>query len=221
MNSAQNLFPFDGKLPGPKLLRSTLTSPFGRKVRIAMDVLGLSGRIDVQPADTRDQSDTLRQQNPLGKIPCLILEDGSILYDSRVIIEFLDRWSGQNRLIPEAVDERARILTRATLADGIADAALLMVYEGRFRDPSQISEVWLDHQRGKISRALDAMQTALPDPRKTDVVSISLACALGYLDWRQPVEWRQTYPVIVDWLDEFAAAEAAFGRTERPAEIPA
>ena len=220
-HTAQPVFPFEGKLPGPKLLRSTLTSPFGRKVRIAMEVLGLSGRIAIQPADTRDQGDTLRQQNPLGKIPCLILEDDSILYDSRVIIEFLDRWSGQNKLIPDAVDERARILTRATLADGIADAALLMVYEGRFRDPSQMSEIWLDHQRGKISRALAVMEQALPDPRKTDVVSISLACALGYLDWRKPFEWRSTHPAVVQWLDDFSAAEAAFAKTERPAEMPA
>lgn len=220
MNSAEVLIPCDGVEAAPKLLRSTLTSPFGRKVRMAIEVLGLSGRIDVEAADTRDEDDTLRVQNPLGKIPCLILEDSTALYDSRVIIEYLDRWSGQNKLIPDGVNERARILTRATLADGIADAALLMVYEGRFRQANQISEIWLSHQRGKIKRAMDAMGVALPDPHKTDIVSISLACALGYLDWRKPVEWRGTYPSIVAWLDEFASAEPAFGKTERPAEMP-
>ncbi|MBX2831702.1 MAG: glutathione S-transferase N-terminal domain-containing protein [Rhodospirillales bacterium] len=219
MNSAENLFPYDGKLSGPKLLRSTLTSPFGRKVRIAIEVLGLSGRIELQTADTRDESDTLRLQNPLGKIPCLILEDGSILYDSRVIIEYLDRWSGKNKLIPDAIDERAYVLTRATLADGIADAALLMVYEGRFRQSNQISEIWLNHQRGKIDRALRSMEQNLPDPRKTDIVSISLACALGYLDWRKPVEWRPQHAALVSWLDEFASAEPAFAKTQRPKEV--
>lgn len=219
MNSAENLFTCDGKLAAPKLLRSTLTSPFGRKVRIAMDVLGLSDRIDVQAADTLDESDTLRLQNPLGKIPCLVLEDGEVLYDSRVIIEFLDSWSGQNKLIPEAIDDRARLLTSATLADGIADAALLMVYEGRFRQANQISEIWLGHQRGKIVRAMTAMTERLPDPAKTDVVSISLACALSYLDWRKPVRWRADYPALVSWLDAFSAAEPAFGKTERPLEV--
>lgn len=219
MNSAEILFPFEGQLPAPKLLRSTLTSPFGRKVRIAMDVLGLSKRIEVQAADTRDESDTLRLQNPLGKIPCLVLEDGEVLYDSRVIIEYLDRWSGQNKLIPEQIDDRARVLTRATLADGIADAALLMVYEGRFRQANQISEIWLGHQRGKISRAMAAITERLPDPAKTDVVSISLACALGYLDWRKPVEWRGDFPVLVTWLEAFSLSEPAFAKTERPLEV--
>ena len=92
----------------------------------------------------------------------------------------------------------------------------------RMGDPElKHGEIWLDHQRGKISRALAVMEQALPDPRKTDVVSISLACALGYLDWRKPFEWRSTHPAVVQWLDDFSAAEAAFAKTERPAEMPA
>lgn len=202
----------------PTTLRTTLTSPFGRKVRIAMDVLGLADSIELVPADTRDVEDTLRQQNPLGKMPCLLLEDGTAVYDSTVIMEYLDAWTGRYQLFPKEPTERARTMTRATLADGIADAALLMVYESRFRQPVQVSEVWLSHQRGKVDRGLAAMSSNLPDPKVTDVVSIGLACALGYLDWRQPVEWRSRFPDIVAWLDEFAIEEPAFNRTRRPEE---
>ncbi len=172
------------------VLRSTLTSPFGRKVRMAAAVLGLTERYRLVPADTLDEADTLRQQNPLGKMPCLLLEDGTALYDSRVIIEFLQDEAGSDRLVPKSGLARYTTLTRATLADGITDAALLMVYEGRFRDPATHSERWLAHQRGKVMRGLAAFEREPPDPARTDLVTIALACALGYLDWRKPVAWR-------------------------------
>lgn len=198
-------------------LRSTLTSPFGRKVRIATDVLGLADRVSVVPANTLDECDTLRQQNPLGKLPCLLLADGTALYDSIVIVEFLQEVAGSDRLLPLRGLERYKALTLATLADGITDAALLMVYEGRFRDPGTHSERWLAHQRGKIMRALAAFEAAPPDPRQTDIVAISLACAFGYLDWRKPVEWRPSHPRLVAWLDAFAGYEPALERTRAPA----
>src|SRR5690242_17617728 len=118
------------------VLRSTLTSPFGRKVRMAAAVLGLERRIMLVPADTLNETDTLRQQNPLGKMPCLLLADGTALYDSRVIIEFMQDAAGTDELLPRGGLPRYTTLTRAALADGICDAALLMVYEGRFRDPA-------------------------------------------------------------------------------------
>lgn len=197
------------------VLRTSLTSPFGRKVRIAAQALGLQDRMEIRFADTLDETDDLRQQNPLGKMPCLVL-DGGVLFDSRVIMEYLDALAGGDRLLPAAGLARFQCLTGACLADGMADAALLMVYEGRFRDPERISPRWLDHQRGKIVRALDALQAAPPDPGRTDVASISLACGLGYLDWRKPMEWRGGWPGLVAWLDAFDAAEPAFAGTERP-----
>jgi glutathione S-transferase len=198
------------------VLRSTLTSPFGRKVRMAAAVLGLTDRYRLVPADTLDEADTLRQQNPLGKLPCLLLEDGTALYDSRVIVEFLQDEAGADRLVPKSGLARYTTLTRATLADGITDAALLMVYEGRFRDPATHSERWLAHQRGKIMRALTVLEKAPPDPALTDVATIALACALGYLDWRKPVEWRPAHPRLAQWLADFAAAEPAFDATKAP-----
>lgn len=195
------------------LLRSTPTSPFGRKVRMAIEALGLSGRITVTPADPLDENDTLRQQNPLGKMPCLVLADGSTIYDSGIIIEFLQDFAGTDQLLPLRGRDRYRALTQSRLADGIMDASILVVYETRFRPDLPHSPRWLLHQRGKISRGLAAFEASPPNPNKTDVVSIGLSCALGYLDWRKQVDWRPSYPGLVDWLSRFSAHEPAFEHT--------
>lgn len=195
------------------VLRSTPTSPFGRKVRMAIDVLGLSGRVAITPADPLDESDTLRQQNPLGKMPCLVLADGSTIYDSGIIIEYLQDVVGTDQLLRLRGPERFRMLTLARLADGIMDASILVVYETRFRPDLPHSPRWLAHQRGKIGRGLAAFEASSPDPNKTDIVSIGLSCALGYLDWRKQVDWRPIYPALVDWLNRYAAHEPAFERT--------
>ncbi len=203
-------------MPEQFVLRSTLTSPFGRKVRMAAEVLGMMDRIALVPANPQDEADTLRQQNPLGKMPCLIAADGTAIYDSGVIIEYLDQLAGGGRLLPAGGRARIKALTRARLADGITEAAILVVYEGRFHDPGTQSERWLEHQRGKILRALAAFEAAPPDAAKTDIVAIGLACALGYLDWRKPVQWRADHPQLVKWLAEFAQREPAFECTRAP-----
>jgi glutathione S-transferase len=198
------------------VLRSTATSPFGRKVRMAIEVLGVGHLVTIEPADTLDANDTLRQQNPLGKMPCLLLPDGTAIYDSGVIIEFLAEGAGSDALLPRDGPERYIALTRARLADGITEAALLLVYENRFRDPGTQSERWLTHQRGKAERALGVFEADPPDPARTDIVSIGLSCALGYLDWRRPVKWRDNHPGLVKWLADFARNEPAFERTAAP-----
>jgi len=195
------------------VLRSTVTSPFGRKVRMAIDALGLTGRVTVKPANPLDDNDTLRKENPLGKMPCLILPDGSTIYDSGIIIEFLQDLAGTDRLLPLRGPARFKALTLARLADGIMDASILVVYEGRFRPDLPHSQRWLDHQRGKILRGLAAFEASPPNPENTDVVSIGLSCALGYLDWRKQVDWRAAFPGLVTWLDRFSAHEPAFERT--------
>lgn len=197
------------------ILRSTLTSPFGRKVRMAAEVLGLTPRITLVPADTLDENDTLRRQNPLGKMPCLLLADGTAIYDSGVIVEFLQEIAGSDRLMPLCGLDRYKALTLATLADGLAEAALLIVYEARFREPGTHSERWLAHQRGKVMRALAAFDADPPDLR-TDIVSIALSCALGYLDWRRPLEWRAAHRRLADWLTAFAASEPFYTLTHAP-----
>lgn len=200
------------------VLRSTPTSPFGRKVRMAAQALDLTACLTMVFADTLNEDDTLRTQNPLGKLPCLLLENGTALYDSHVIIEFLQEAAGTERLLPSRGLARYQALTRATLADGITEAALLMVYESRFRDPSTHSPRWLAHQRGKVMRGLAAFETAPPDESNTDIVSIGLTCALGYLDWRKPVDWRQTYPGLAHWLEAFTQHEPAVALTHAPAD---
>ncbi|BCP52963.1 glutathione S-transferase [Kaistia sp. 32K] len=163
-------------------------------------------------ADTTNPNDTLRQQNPLGKIPALILEDGFVLYDSRVIIEYLDHLAGGDRVIPTDPARRYRVLGLQALADGIADAALLQVYEGRWRDEAQQSETWKAHQRGKVERGLAAAET-WPLDDSAHVGTIALACALGYLDLRFGGDWRDGHPKLKAFLDRFAARVPAFETT--------
>jgi glutathione S-transferase len=192
------------------ILRSSPTSPFGRKVRIATAVLELSDRIEVVAADTNDPEDTLRLQNPLGKIPTLILEDGRALYDSRVIVEYLDALAGGGKIIPDG-PARIAALSRQALADGIMDAALLQVYEQRYREPKIRSSTWVGRQAEKVARGLAVAER--DPPGGIDVGAIALACALGYLDLRFAGAWRAEHPELVVWLDGFAAAVPAFEAT--------
>ena len=185
-------------------LRSTLTSPFGRKVRLGAAVLGLADQIKLVPADTMDAADSLRSQNPLGKMPVLLLQDGSALYDSWVILEFLQELAGGEALVARAGAQRYATLTQARLVDGVGEAALLMMYEARFREPEQMSRRWLDHQRGKVERGLAVLE-ANPPAVALDLVGIGLVCVLGYLDWRKPVVWRPTHPKLVAWLEAMRA----------------
>ncbi|CAH1663953.1 glutathione S-transferase family protein [Chelatococcus asaccharovorans] len=195
-------------------LRSSPPSPFGRKVKIAAKVLGLWDKIDVVMTDTVDPGDSIRRQNPLGKIPALILEDGRVLFDSRVILEYLDHRAGGGRIIPNG-PARFDVLTQQALADGLLDAALLLVYEKRWRDADKHDEKWVAHQRGKVERSLAVLEAMPPAPPTAvpDVGQITVACALGYLDLRFDGEWRATYPRLVAWLTAFEKAVPAFAET--------
>ncbi|WP_102866947.1 glutathione S-transferase family protein [Pseudovibrio exalbescens] len=197
------------------ILRSSGASPFGRKIKIAASVLGFSNRLDVQMAKTSDPSDSLRSQNPLGKIPALVLEDGSVLFDSPVILEYLDYLAGGEKLLPAGA-ERFDVLTKQALADGIVDAAILIVYERRFRPAEKVDDNWLSYQQDKIDRALSAFE-ANPPARVShgspDAAQIALACALGYLEFRLGATWRTTCPKLVEWLEDFASSVPSFETT--------
>ena len=197
------------------ILRSSPASPFGRKVRIAAMVLGLDSRITVEAADTANPADTVRQQNPLGKIPALVLDDGLVLFDSRVILEYLDHLAGGGRIVPTEPTARFAALRLQALADGLMDASILLVYEGRWRDPAKHEPKWVEHQAGKVARALASLEAAPPALAGTpDVGQITLACALGYRDFRFAGTWRKDHPRLVQWLDAFAAAVPAFAATK-------
>jgi glutathione S-transferase len=196
------------------ILRSSPPSPFGRKVKLALGIHGLEKAVTIEKADPTDASDSIRQQNPLGKIPALIVEDGSVLYDSPVILEYLDHRAGGGKIVPKDGDARFKALTLQALCDGILDAGILLVYEGRWRPPEMAVQKWLDHQTGKVARALAVLEasppalTAIPD-----VGQITLACALGYGDLRFGGKWRDGHPKLVKWLDAFAAKVPAFEKT--------
>ena len=197
------------------ILRSTPPSPFGRKIRLAASVLGLSGDIKIEPADTNDAADPLRRQNPIGKIPTLVLDDGSTLFDSRVILEYLDHRAGGGKIIPNETKARFAALRLQALADGMTDAQILLIYEGRFRPPEHHVKKWTDYQADKIKRGLEALEA---DPPALDAIpsvgQIALACFLGHRDLRFSGDWRAAHPKLVAWLDRFAAKVPAFAETK-------
>ncbi|MBV9558647.1 MAG: glutathione S-transferase family protein, partial [Pseudolabrys sp.] len=156
--------------------------------------------------------------NPLGKIPVLIDESGAEYYDSRVIVEYLDHRAGGGKIIPKDGPARFAALRLQALADGIADASLLQVYEGRYRPADKQVQSWLDMQASKVARGLATLEAAPPKLSATpDVGHIALACALGYRDLRFKGEWRAKHPRLVAWLDEFAAKVPSFTETKMAA----
>jgi glutathione S-transferase len=197
------------------ILRSSPASPFGRKVRIAISVLGFDNDVKVEAADTSDANDSVRRQNPLGKIPVLIAEDGTAYYDSRVILDYLDDRAGGGKIVPRDSKARLAALRLQALGDGLLDASILTVYETRWRKAETHEPKWLEHQGGKVSRALAALEAAPPaiDAPPT-VGQITIACALGYRDFRFNGSWRADHPKLVAWLDSFAAKVPAFGATK-------
>lgn len=197
------------------ILRSTPASPFARKVRIAVSLLGLASEIDVRGVDLDSATDDIRTQNPIGKIPVLILDDGTAYYDSRVIVEYLDYRAGGGRIVPREAPARFDALRLQALCDGILDACILLVYEGRYRPPEMRVQLWVDRQADKVARGLKALEAAPPKlDAVPDIGQIALACLLGYRDLRFGGTWRKDHPKLVTWLDKFAAQVPAFAATK-------
>jgi glutathione S-transferase len=176
-------------------------SPFVRKVRVTAHELGMSDRIELTGIILTPVSphDALRTSNPLGKIPALILDDGTVLYDSPVICEYLDTLAGGNRIFPAAGAARWTALRRQALADGIMDAAVLTRYEEAVRPRELRWQSWVDAQFLKIRTALDSLERE-PLEGVLDIGTISIACALSYLDLRFAGEdWRSSRPRLAAW----------------------
>ncbi|MBI4274332.1 MAG: glutathione S-transferase [Rhizobiales bacterium] len=197
------------------ILRNSPASPFGRKVRIAASLLGLADKITIEAADTSNPADTVRRQNPLGKIPVLLLEGGRTLFDSRVILEYLDHIAGGGRIIPTEPHARFEALRLQAMCDGVLDASILQVYEGRFRAADMQDQKWLEYQADKITRTFAVLEANPPPLDATpNVGQITLACALGYRDLRFAGTWRGAHPRLVAWHDAFAARIPAFAETK-------
>lgn len=186
-------------------------SPFVRKCLVTAHELGLSERIEFVPAAAhpvnRDRS--IVAQNPLGKVPTLIADDGTVLYDSRVICEYLDALGG-GKLIPRAAPARWRVLVEQSLADGIMDAAVLARYEKAVRPEALRWSDWLAGQLDKVSCGLAALERhAAGFSDRVDLGTIAFGCALGYLDFRFPaIAWRDRHANLARLGDKLFARQS-------------
>jgi len=200
-----------------KLIGST-SSPYVRKVRVVMS----EKKLDYQfvEEDVWGSQTTIMQSNPLGKVPCLVMEGGEALFDSRVIVEYLDTLSPVGKLIPAVGRERAEVKTWEALADGVLDALVLARLEAHWsgRQKAQRSQAWIDRQLAKAQASLKAMSQGLGEKPFCAGIYLSLAdiavgCALGYLDFRFPeIDWRTPYPNLGKLQDKLMQ-RASFGET--------
>ena len=182
------------------------TSPYVRKCMVTAHELGLVDRITLLPANAHpvNRDAAIIEHNPLGKVPTLITDDGLVLYDSRVICEYLDASAGGG-LFPRDGAGRWRALTLQSLADGVLDAALLVRYETAVRPEALRWEDWRRGQFDKVQTSLQALERA-PGPLQghVDIGTLSLACALGYLDLRfDDWGWRLRFPQLAAWAAGF------------------
>ncbi len=182
-------------------------SPFARKVMLVLHETGQLDRVTLQPTTLSPVApvEELNNDNPAGKLPALRLADGNVIHDSRVILDYLDHQHVGIALIPREGSARWRRLTLASLADALLDAALLIRYEQALRPAEKHWDTWLDNQQEKVERSLAYFeQEAITELSSAfDVASISVAAALGYLDFRQPdLAWRNRYPRLANWYFE-------------------
>jgi len=185
-------------------LHHNTMSPFVRKVMVLAHETGLADRIEPENRMMTPVSPdaALCVDNPLGKIPSLVLDDGSTLYDSRVICEYLDSLHGGPKMFPAGA-ARWTALRRQALGDGILDAAVNTRYETFLRPQERRWDDWIDNQKKKVARSLDVVEAE--DLAGIDIGTITIACALGYLDFRFADEdWRSGRPRLEAWYEEFA-----------------
>ena len=201
-----------------KLIGST-SSPYVRKVRIVMAEKKLD--YDFVTEDVWAPDTTVGQSNPLGKVPCLVMEGGEALFDSRVIVEYLDTLSPVGKLIPAMGRERAEVKTWEALADGLLDASILARLEANWdgRNKAQRSDAWIERQLSKVHASLKAMSQGLGEKPFCAGIYLSLAdiavgCALGYLDFRfSAIDWRGSHPNLAK-LQEKLMQRPSFADTK-------
>ncbi len=199
-------------MPSRLRLVGSLTSPYVRKVRIVMAEKRIECQFEV--SDVWSPETKIQQSNPLGKVPCLIMEDGGAVFDSRVIVEYLDTMTPVAKLIPTAGRERVEVRTWEALADGLLDAAIAVRLEQTQRPPEQQSQKWIDRQMGKVDAALEAMASGLEGKNwchnnAYSLADIAVGCALAYLDFRFPqIDWRNRHPDLAKLYTKLAARQS-------------
>lgn len=189
-------------------LIGSLTSPFVRKVRVVLAEKKLDYKFDIEDVWSADTA--IQDSNPLGKVPCLVMEGGEAIFDSRVIVEYVDTLSPVGKLIPLSGRERVEVRTWEALADGLLDAAILARLEQTWagRSEAQRSQAWVDRQLDKVHASLKAMSQGLGDRpwcngNHHSLADIAVGCALAYLDFRFPqIDWRDDHPNLGKLLEK-------------------
>ena len=203
----------------PMKLIYSPTSPYVRKVRIVF--LEKKVDIDLETNSVWAADTNITNFNPLGKVPCLVLDDGEAIQDSRVIAEYADALSPVSKLIPADHRERATVKTWEALADGLIDASILARLEKTWRPENEQSQAWVDRQIGKVHTALRQMSTQLGENawcfgNQITLADIAVGCALGYLVFRFPeIQWQKQYPNL-DRLYQKLLQRPSFKETEPP-----
>ena len=188
------------------------TSPYVRKVRIVMAEKHIECQLELE--DVWSPTTTIGNFNPLGKVPCLIMEDGGAVFDSRVIVEYLDTVSPVARLIPAEGRQRVEVRTWESLADGVLDASVGVRLEQTQRDPVHRSQKWMDRQMAKVHAGVAAMSRGLGDKpwcngHAYSLADIAMGCALGYLDFRfAQIDWRGPYPLLARHFEKLSARQS-------------
>lgn len=180
------------------------SSPFVRKVMIAAHEKGLADRIELTSPATMANGE-LRLDNPLEKVPCLVDDDGRAIYDSHVIVEYLDAMGSGPKLVPSEAAARVAVLLRHALADGLMDAAVAGIGEQRRPEALKWADA-LERQKGKMARAMDALEAQVDTlGTEPDLATISVGCALGYTDFRYgDMDWRAGHPKLAAWYEAFS-----------------
>jgi glutathione S-transferase len=191
-------------------LIGSLTSPYVRKVRVVMAEKKLDFQFVLEDVWG---TDSILKSNPLGKVPCLVMEGGEAVFDSRVIVEYLETLSPVGKLIPPSGRERVEVRTWEALADGVLDALILARLEATWsgRAEGERSQAWIARQMAKVQASLKAMSQGLGDRPwcagiHYTLADVAVGCALGYLDFRFPeVDWRSPYPNLAKLAEKLAA----------------
>jgi len=194
-------------------LIGSLTSPYVRKVRIVMVEKKLDFQLTLEDVWA---TDALLKANPLGKVPCLVMEGGEAVFDSRVIVEYLDTLSPVGKLIPPAGRERIEVRTWEALADGVLDASILARLELTWggRTEAQRSQAWVDRQMSRVHAALAAMSRGLGERpwcmgNQFTLADIAVGCALGYLNFRFPsIAWRDSHANLARLYEKLAVRQS-------------
>ncbi|WP_426189907.1 glutathione S-transferase C-terminal domain-containing protein [Massilia sp. DWR3-1-1] len=189
-------------------LIGSVASPYVRKVRVVLAEKKLDCAFELENVWAADT--TIAQSNPLGKVPCLVMEDGSALYDSRVIAEYLDTLTPVCKLLPPNGRDRADVKVWEALADGVLDAAVLVRLETTLRPTEQQSSAWIERQMGKVHGGLAVMSTKLGESpfcggNHYTLADVAVGCCLGWLAFRFPqIDWRADYPNLARLFDKLS-----------------